>query len=730
MNSLSYLMVEVKRIFRSRVTWLVITLTVCAPLAGYSLYQPANIATKASRFIANPVLAAVIGGAVLFALLTLFELDRVHRKGTAVLTDTIVSPLTMNAARLIALLMAATAAGLLMMAVYYPYTYIKMGYLFDPGLYLESYMILLLPSLWTGCLVAAAFYQITRRFELSFLLVVACLLVSRSDYFAEKYMLRWINPSVPLFTDDFSNAMPLRMAAHNRLFWLLVLMGLWLVSVLFIRRYGKGIIGSLARNGRKLYLPMLAVVFFAGGAHTYISQPYINNSLSGEDSFDNYDYYERLFLISTQVNATPDVRSGTLNGTVTYQIRNENTESLEQKLEINSGYTVHNMTLNGQPLAFTDLNIDKESGKQIVFTLPPVEEMELVIEYGGYPKAWAYLVNEMNSSIISREYIDLTFTSFAPVLPMRDADDNDPADLTATFTIPADMVPIVPRGGNIELVSGNEDGTKTWNVLRKDAISMSLLAADFIREDIKTEGLATQFYYGRKHQNIMESSNIRELLEEVIDYCTHKFGPHAAAGSGTLKLVQTTAFKLGGIAAGDMSSMDETAFSEEGMNDPWKGAKGNEVLAHEIIHQWWGLSTMFQPDLENHWTQEGLTVYVTYRFAKEKYGEEYARKNYIDVWEQAVEAQKRNFYTRNPHYLDVLPDRYAEAVRLEQSRVNEYCLMALKILKAEQLVGGEKNFDKLLAEMYETKGTENYPLLSYNDFLKTSGLTKEMLELD
>lgn len=40
---------------------------------------------------------------------------------------------------------------------------------------------------------------------------------------------------------------------------------------------------------------------------------------------------------------------------------------------------------------------------------------------------------------------------------------------------------------------------------------------------------------------------------------------------------------------------------------------GKEILAHEIIHQWWGLNRMIweNPDTPE-WTSEGLTVYSTY----------------------------------------------------------------------------------------------------------------------
>jgi len=53
-------------------------------------------------------------------------------------------------------------------------------------------------------------------------------------------------------------------------------------------------------------------------------------------------------------------------------------------------------------------------------------------------------------------------------------------------------------------------------------------------------------------------------LADVFNFCTERFGPLHYLQDNHLKLIQTTAFNFGG------------------------GAAGKEILAHEIIHQWWG----------------------------------------------------------------------------------------------------------------------------------------------
>ena len=112
----------------------------------------------------------------------------------------------------------------------------------------------------------------------------------------------------------------------------------------------------------------------------------------------------------------------------------------------------------------------------------------------------------------------------------------------------------------------------------------------------------------------------------MFDYCTEHYGPLSFYGDGTMKLIEICNVG-GGYAAAGASVMGEESFNEQGLKDPLKGAGGSEVLAHEIVHQWWGLGNMFAPEsYTDVWSAEGLTVYTTYRMMKEQYGEAYAKQ--------------------------------------------------------------------------------------------------------
>lgn len=727
MSFLAYVRVEAGRVFRSRGTWLVMLLTLLSPLFGYTLYQPALTSTKASQLLANPALAGALGGTVLFALLTLYELSRVHVTGTAVLTESIVSPMVMQGARLVGLLLAATATGLLTGLVYLPYTAAKLGNLFVLWDYVMCYGVVMLLGLWLGCLLAATAYQITRRVDISFVIIAACVLLSMTSFVNESFLLRWINPIIPILSDDFSNTQVLRMAAYNRLFWLLIFGGAWVLSQLCTRRYGKGVFGSLTRNLRKVALPITAIVLVVAGVTAYAQQPFVNHApLDGFD--DEVDWPDGISQLSTTVDARPDLRRGTFDGTATYHMRNMGSEPVTQLMSINCGYTVKKLTIDGEPVPFEDLNDDIVRVKHIRFQLPTGKDIVVEVEYGGYPQMWSISESTMGGDEVSPRYIYLTGAAFAPIM---EATWEDSYTNVGEITLPENLVPLLYGTAEPEKLAELEDGSVRWR-LEETMPLIYLYAADYVVEDVSVEEMSVGFYYSRKHQAVMERVDIAETLKDVMRYCVNNIGSLSFADGDYLKLVQMSAFMFGGYAGGGMSVMGESSFVEDILSDPLRGASGQEVMAHEIIHQWWGLGRMFNEydeDVDPAWSAEGFTVYSTYRMMKEKYGDAYAQKNYVDVWQREADALSRDFYQRHPEYLSRLPEQYAASVLSAHDSTMKYCIMPLKILKAAELVGGEDRMDEIMRELFSTEDLIMPYYLSYEDFLDACGLTKEDLAL-
>ena len=120
MKTMRLFPLELKRLLQSRLTWLMMALTVLSPVLGLVLYKSATSTTMLSMYLANPAIAGGVAGAILFGLLTIFELDRACRSRVDVLTDAVVSPLTTALTRLLALLTAAVLTVGLTMLVWLP----------------------------------------------------------------------------------------------------------------------------------------------------------------------------------------------------------------------------------------------------------------------------------------------------------------------------------------------------------------------------------------------------------------------------------------------------------------------------------------------------------------------------------------------------------------------------------------------------------------------------------
>ena len=724
MRFIRFFSVELKRIFRSKLTWMAMALTLLSPLMGFSWFPMVPTVTMASSLIANPVMMGAVVGTILFAVLTLYEMNRVHRSETDALTETIVSPLTLDVARTLSLFGPAIVSVIAAMVIYLPYVSSQMGNIFEISLYVSSFLLIMLPSMIFGIIVSSSIYCVTRRMDISLLLFVIFVVLSSGNWVSDDFILRWVTPLVPVFSDDFSNVRVMRMIAYNRLVWSLVLTGTFLLSVLCIRRYGRGLLKSLIQNGRRFYVPILAVVMITTGAYAYVGQPFIDHSPPDLIYEDSVEYNEMLALNGTHVDAILDTKRGRIQATATYDVKNESGEPQMCSATINPGYKVKSIMINGVYVDFEDLNNDINNEKTVKFEVPSDKDLKIIIEYGGFPQEWTLSKSMLMGSDISDDYVSLKSSSLSPFLAMLVTGYD--IEFTGRITMPEHLTMVATGKTTEEIAHNTEDKTKTWLISEK-GVSASLFAADYVMHKIDAGGLDIEFYYSRKHEQAMQGMKAEEVMKEVIDYCTEKFGPLPYSTGLPLKLIQSTAYMMGGQAYRNFSVMGETYFSDENLNDPQKGADSMQVLAHEIIHQWWGLSAMLMDEIP--WTSEGITVYTNYWLMKEKFGDQYVEENYVDQWKKSLDLLNRSFYRRHPEYLEILPEKYRYTVKAQEDSTLMYDVMPLQFLKAEEILG-TKRLEEVLTQLYRDGGTEMPPYLTYNDFLNASGLTREEISVE
>ena len=720
---------EFGRLLQNRLTWLMILLTVISPAAGLFLYKPATATTMLSLYLANPAIAGGVVGGILFGLLTIFELDRVSRSRADVLMDAAVSPLTMALVRLLALLAVAVVTVALTMLVWLPISMHLIGSVFGGMDFVLAYLLLMGLALPLSILAAAAAYQFTRRVDLSLVLFAAFAALSLTVW-ADDWQLCWLNPCVWALSDDFSNFRIFRSVAWMRLTWLAALAGVWAVSYLCIRQYGKGVLGSLAASTRRIYRPAIALLLLVCSGTAYAAQPLVDQSNPDEMAMTFYEvpYAENVVCTGRSAQVFPNTSTGSLSGTASYQFQNTSGQEQNVAFGINPGYTISNVQVNGADVPFSVSEYQEYNEAMLEVTLPADEQAELVMEYSGFPQESRNMSTMQGSKEISTEYLCLENSALSPrLMNVMPGENGYPA--TIEITLPASMTAIPFGSSEAEVIAEHDNGTKTWRY-EANGTGGILYAGDYICENIEAGGMTIEFYYGRKHQSVMEAAGAVEAVKSVVDYCTEHYGPLSFGTGETLKLIQSRVTG-GGYATNGASLLDEADFTADNLGNADKGGGAGEVMIHELVHQWWGLGNMFDTsDSTSPWSAEGLTVYTTYRIVKELYGEAYTQEHYIDQWQQAVDDYYLDFYVRNPDYLANLPEDKQLEITGNLTYVRQYCEMPLKILKAEQLVGGEDAFDQILNRLFNRELDPMYPYLTYQDFLNACGLAEEDLNLD
>lgn len=733
MKTLHFLRVELGRLARRPAMWAVAVLTALSPLAGLTLYRPlysvsldTYATSMAGMYIANPALAGGLIGACLFALLTVLELDRTHRHRVDALMDAVLSPHCAAAVRLMTLLTAAAAVQAAVMLLWLPMTMHWVGAVFDFGTYFLSYLILMFGALPLAVLFAAAAYQITTRADLTLMLFLAFAALNLTVW-SQNWQLRWLNPAIFAVSDDFSNNRLFQIVAFMRLTWLVALAGLWAVSYLCIRRYGKGLPGSLAGNMRRAYRPLVAVLLLAVSGAAYVRQPFFDHSAPFVSNWMyETEVNEAVSCSERYADVRPDAKTGRVSGTARYQLHNKSGQMQQIEFQVNPGYAIGFVTANGKTVPYAFLDKQENGDKYLAVELPAENDIELEISYGGYPQTWNIVSLSSSEPEISDRYMRMENSLLSPSLyDVPYSGDTLPA--TLDLTLPAHMEPVPFGSAAAERKNDNGDGTITWRI-KDSGYNMIVYAGDYISEQLHAAGLDVTLYYGRKHEQVMRELDVKNAVRQVLEYCTEHYGPLSFYADGKLKLLQTRA-SGGGYAGDGASTMDELDFTATNLRDADKGGTAGEVVIHELVHQWWGMGNMFDDDGVGLWSAEGLTTYTTYRIVKEQHGEAYAKKYYVDRWREQVDDYYKNFYVRHPEFLDALPEAYQANIANSLSGMRRYAEMPLKILKAEQLVGGEEQMDRILSRLFQRELDYSFPYLTYADFLNACGLTEEALEL-
>jgi len=725
----SHYRVELKRLALSKFTWVAAVFSLCSPLLGYWM-QLSNPDVMTGQFIANPVLAGTIVGAVIWALLIIVESNRIYRAQASMLIDAIASPRSMALIRVAAVMTFSGLIWLLSLLIYLPYTMLNLGFLFTIDLYVLSFLVLMLPTWWISILFASALSQISQRIELTGLLYAFLVFFSFSGFISNNLFGTWLNPIVLTFSDGFSSLYFLRIAFYTRLLWLTISGGLWVFSLLCIRKYQKNIFGSFWIGIRKAYIPAAAGLLFFAGVFLWINQPFVDHGPAEfifEDfvspSRDNF----RAPISEVTYRLSPNTSTGRLHGVAEFNAEGARQgTSGSSSIWLNPGYRIISIEYDNNKADFTTTPYIIRDARRTDFTTTESWQT-LRITYEGFPTMIRAFAPHNWGNEINRRNITLNNASSIPTVSGLSI----PVSFNLELALPSNMIPVI----NHRLIDDYITltcGTNIWNATI-DGSSLRINAADYMVESFVAADMNVDFIFSRQYQAIMEEYNISGEIAEVLDFFTQRLGPLHWAHLPSLSMLQSSALMFGGIAGDGFVEWGESIFTVSNLDNPLQGTNAAEVFVHEMVHMWWGGLGVFSGWGESGdiWSDEGLTVYYTYRFFKYRYGEEHARQHFVDAWQAAVDIQNRCFYSRNPEFLDRLPEMYCAQINNRNRGTNLYARMPLMILRAEELVGGPEQMDELMRHVQQQfSGNGMNRPFTFQDFLDAVGLSEEDINLD
>ena len=497
------------------------------------------------------------------------------------------------------------------------------------------------------------------------------------------------------------------------------------------------ILGSFLHNLRNICLPLLAAALLASGTALAVKQPYMDHEppqtlddgtlATGGGmavSMGAEAVGSGLSIRRIDADLRFDTRRGLLNGTARYQMQNSSGTEQEYLLEVDPGCTVEQITVNGESIPFRDLKNDYYiSAKNISLTLPPEEELDVVITYRCSPTIPANTGILLLYFEITPAYINMGGYHLIP--SFQAAEEAENCICSGRVTLPSELE-LIASGKTPRRIRENEDGTATWQI-QSSGRSIIVFAGNYVRVEIPEAGFPVTFCYSKNHQREFEQMDILSMLNSTLAYCTKQYGPLPYAEDKPLNIIMTSAHMMGGGASRNLSYMGETFFTAANLSDPSKGGSAAEIIAHEIIHQWWGIQRFLYDTENTDWSSEALTCYTTYRLMKELHGEAYAKQFYVDIWQEKYRDLQENYYLRNPEYLQMLPEKQQATLNALIFDSCTYAKAPLQILKAERLIGGEAEMDRILQELFQNGGTEMPPFITWQDFLDACSLTEDQL---
>jgi len=697
--------------------------------------------TSADIFIMTPAKNCAFWGSFLIGLLTIMQFHRDFRNNTDDIIMTSTDPIHHQVRKTLALVFISIATTLFTSLFTLPNGLVKAGDYFQSATYLTAWFLIFPGALIYTVLLTSGFYMITRRMGVTFIIMTGLILLSKllegMGTLNPGYLFYWVQTTAVNFSDLITNQFQIDMILWNRLFCLLVSLGIWVMGLCSFRRYGLGLYRSFFVNCRRLWTPLFLITAISLSIVGYVFEPIFDNSkpidYSGMiDSGTGYVTYiitgpaagnPDLTLMEKMFDLDVDTKKRRLSGAVECRLDNVSGKSQILPLQTNTKITIDKVLINGIESKAIRGETVEQSTVNWSIQLPAAEAYDIIICYSGRIRNNNTIVQKASNGI-SEGYVSIPPNGVSPDF---DINVSDKCAFHGTIALDKKLEPVFFYGKSAKKDTRN--GKTEWEYTGVTGTQgINMYAAGYITRTFEAGGLTVELKYFAKHNKSILEMNAINVLKAAIDYFTEVYGP--LPSRDRFIVLELPAYESGGFAGGNISAMSETCLNMKEYlptvsSDPHSDS-GIDVLVHEIAHQWWGITAIPIPDDTSCWSPEGITCYSTYSFLKHYFGEEYAREHFVKEWQRDWDTYKNAFYIRNPEHLAKLSEEDKSNIMGSFLRMRQYSIMSLMMLKGEELIGSEA-FHQKLSGLYTSNMGE---FISYDDFLAGIGLSKEVLELE
>lgn len=698
--------------------------------------------TMTNVFILLPAKQAAFVGVLTALFLTLLEIQRMTKYRMSAIIETATSPLRNQLRQTAAIIMVAAISILVSLCVLLPYTMAVMGSTFEILPFLAGWVFIYFGGVLITILLASGLFMITRSFDISFIIVGIMIVFSFFSNYYSNYLNFWVQTKVSLLSDATESYLQVDVILYTRLVWLLASSAVYLLGLTCIRRYGKNLLQSVLLCCRKVVLPVLTVLLAISVFYSVDYEPFFDTGpvLKSERVVDpetgiviyKTDYSSffvdesrnnDVTVESGKADMTVDTRKRVLKGVAVYPVRNPWGIKQDVAFSISAGLNILEVYENDVKIKFKKNKLDNFMTSVYHLKLTADKEATLRIIYEGSPKSSRD--NQMRQWGITDKFVLIPYTYPVPTINLN-------IQMDCTLTLPEKLT-LIMQNTVLKEVASEKIGYKTYEykVNRRNW----LIAGEYNIEKLIAGGQEIQFIYLKGREQVMKDNESAAVVADVVEFFTEKFGPLDFSGRPFIIAELDASFVSGGWGLGNMSVFGEAMFAGTGYKSSQEaanieGGSGIGVAVHEIAHQWWGWSpdsVYVMEDAQSPWSSEGLTVYSTYLYMKERYGEEYAKQEFVDAWAKNTKKMKNAFYLTHLQYASKLPKNDAADIYTAFASTTRYEMMPYLLLKAEKLVGGE---DAFVASLMKISQKYRRKELSYETFLMELGITKEDLQID